>query len=107
MQTKENCKKEIDEINTGDSPEMIAICLNCDLPKCVEKCPKMLKAKGKRPPEKRGKTGVMYPYKDGFMNLTEATRQSGIPRLTLRYRIKNLGLSLEQAIQMGKYTHMK
>ena len=107
MQTKGNGKKEIIEINTGDSPDMIQICLNCDLPRCIEKCPKMLKAKGKNKTEKRGKPGVMLPYKDGYMSLAEASRQSGIHSRTLKYRLKILGLSLEQAIQMGKPVYRK
>lgn len=107
MPRKEKGRKEIIEINTGDSPDMIAMCLSCDLPRCVEKCPKMLKAKGKKPGETRGKPGVMHPYKGGLLSLAEAERQLGISNSTLRNRMKRLGLSLEQAIQMGKPVHRK
>jgi len=41
------------------------------------------------------------------MSLAEASRQSGIHSRTLKYRLKILGLSLEQAIQMGKPVYRK
>lgn len=86
------------EINTGDTPEMIQICLNCGLPKCVEPCPKMRKAKERHA---AGKPGVTYPYKGEYMCLAEAGRQSGIDSRTLKYRIQKYGMTLEQAIQKG------
>lgn len=104
MRINENKKKGILEINTGDTPEMIAICLNCKMPSCIEKCPKMRKAKGINPPRK---PGIRYPYKDGYLNLAEAERLSGIDSRSLKYRIKILGMSLEQAIEMGKPTQRK
>lgn len=98
-------RKAIIEINTGDTPEMIQICLNCKMPRCIDDCPKMRKAKGKNPPPR--KPGILYPYKDGYMNLAEAERQTGINSHTLKHRIKILGMSLEQAIEMGKPTQRK
>jgi hypothetical protein len=98
-------RKAIIEINTGDTPEMIQICLNCKMPRCIDDCPKMRKAKGKKPPPR--KPGVLYPYKGGYMNLAEASRQSGIYRKTLKDRIEKLGLSLEQAIEKGPRTPNK
>lgn len=96
-------------IGAVDTPEMIAICLNCDLPRCVTKCPKMLKAQGKTVPQKRIDRNEMFPYKGGFMTITEASRQFGIKQGTLRSRIKSQGLTLEQAIEIGvpNYTKRK
>lgn len=101
--------RKIVRISTVDTPEMIAICLNCDLPRCVAKCQKMLNAQGKSAPQKRLKLKEMFPYKGGFMTIMDASRQFGIKQGTLRSRIKNQGLTLEQAIEIGvpNYTKRK
>ena len=95
-------RKAIIENNTGDTPEMIAECLNCQMPKCIYDCPKMRIAKGKKPTDKRGKPGVTYPYKDVYVTLTQASRISGINTRVLKRRIKNNGMTLEQAIEKGQ-----
>lgn len=94
-------ERKIVRISTVDTPEMIAICLNCDLPRCVTKCRKMLKAQGKTVPQKQLKLNEMFPYKGGFMSIMDASRQFGIKQGTLRSRIESQGLTLEQAIEIG------
>lgn len=93
--------KNVSESYPGDTPEMIQICLHCDLPKCIIHCPKMLEAKGKTAPLKNRELNIMYPYKDGFITIVEASMQSGIKQTTLRCRIKKQGLTIEQAIEKG------
>lgn len=88
------------EVNTGDTPEMIRICLNCTEKKCIERCPKMLMAKGETP-KRSGKPGVSYPYKGGAMTISEAVKAFGIPRKSLRYRIEKLHMTFEQAVEKG------
>lgn len=94
-------ERTIIEIGTYDTQEMIDICLECDLPRCIQNCPKMLKAKGKSRDERNGKPGVLYPYKGGPITLAEAERLSGIPRKSLKYRMQTYGMSVEQAIAKG------
>lgn len=93
--------RKIIEINTGDSAEIIQTCLTCDLPRCISRCPRIAKAKGKILP-KLGKPGIMHPYKGGYMTVADAARLCGIGERTLAYRIQRNGLTLEAAIEKGK-----
>ena len=83
--------------------ELMDLCLNCTKPDCKGSCAQYRALRGAEP-GKGSPRAIAYPGPDGLvLTLKEWEKRSGIPAKTLYNRVNVCGMTMQQAIEKGKY----
>lgn len=80
MNDTEGKRIDLDPAELGDSPEMIAKCLNCEEPECFN-CLSGKKTKS-----------TIFKYFGELLNIRDISKKCGTNESTLRVRIKTSGV---------------